>query len=176
MHEHLKQFDKTFTKVVGLLPGWVSPFMHFATFIGQPAFIFAVAALLAYGAWVKKQPRVSYAILCSLIAMCGNAILKVVFQRPRPDTLYAANMVIKSYSFPSGHAFGAAVFYGLLAYLSATRLPQPWNIISAGVCVFLVVVIGISRIYLGAHFPSDVVIGWLLGLACLLAIIKVLKI
>jgi undecaprenyl-diphosphatase len=80
-----------------------------------------------------------------------------------------------SYSFPSGHTVGSTVIYGLLAYLAWQYLPQPWNVIGAIFCVLLILLISLSRIYLGAHFPSDVVAGWVLGAIGLAVIIFVVK-
>jgi undecaprenyl-diphosphatase len=84
-------------------------------------------------------------------------------------------MKIHSYSFPSGHAFGAMVFYGLWAYLAYKYLPHPWNITVAAILAVLIVLIGVSRVYLGAHFPSDVIGGWLLGGLFLVCIIKFIR-
>jgi membrane-associated phospholipid phosphatase len=89
--------------------------------------------------------------------------------------MYVAHMRIHSYSFPSGHSFGATVFYGLLAYLAWSRLPHPWNLLVVLLLVLLIILVGLSRVYLGAHFPSDVVVGWLLGGLSLFVIIKYIR-
>jgi undecaprenyl-diphosphatase len=85
------------------------------------------------------------------------------------------DMKIKSYSFPSGHAYGGMVIYGLLAYLAYKHLPHPWNLLSALLLGMLIIVIGVSRVYLGAHFPSDVAVGWLLGAITLALILIFIK-
>jgi undecaprenyl-diphosphatase len=176
MHQSLHTFDKKVSTLVQLLPSWLHPIMVLASFIGQPLFMFFVGTGIAIAAFEKGRKSISAAFVLVFIAQFGNTILKMIFQRQRPDTLYVSNMIIKSYSFPSGHAFGAAVFYGLLAYLIFVYVPRPWNSVGALACGFLILLIGISRVYLGAHFPSDVVIGWLLGLISLMVIIKVLRI
>lgn len=171
MHLALKSFDTQVSSAVLRTPGWMQPVMLTATFLGQPIVLLIIAAAVAAFAVRNDKPRIALALGASTIAFIGNTILKFIFQRERPDTLYAAGMKIKSYSFPSGHSFGAMVFYGLLAYLAYQYLPQPWNIIVSVLLGVLILLIGISRIYLGAHFPSDVFAGWILGAIALLVII-----
>jgi undecaprenyl-diphosphatase len=79
---------------------------------------------------------------------------------------------VRSYSFPSGHAFGTLIFYGLFAYLDYTYLSSPVNWLITILLASLISLIGISRIYLKTHYPSDVVGGWLLGAISLLLIIE----
>lgn len=150
--------------------------MRFLTLIGQPALIYTIATLAMIAAWQAGRPHLATAFGLTFVAQLGNTVLKTLFQRDRPDTLYVDAMIIKSYSFPSGHAFGAAVFYGLLAYLAYAHLVRPWNIFLAILIVFVAIGIGVSRIFLGAHFPSDVGVGWVLGLLSLLIIIKVTQV
>jgi len=175
MHAYLTRFDHAVASLVKLLPDWLSPLMKLATFIGEPAIIVGVAVSVGVLAMAKRAPRVTIAEACALVAFAGNTGIKYLVHRTRPETLFVQNMKIKSYSFPSGHAFGSMVIYGLLAYLAYTKLPQPWNAWAAIILALLILLIGTSRVYLGAHFPSDVVIGWLLGGLCLFIIIKLVK-
>jgi len=175
MHAYLTRFDHAVASLVKLLPAWLSPLMKFATLIGEPVVTVGVAVTIGVLAVVKRAPRIAIAEVCALVAFAGNTGIKHVIHRTRPETLFVQNMKIKSYSFPSGHAFGSMVIYGLLAYLAYTRLPHPWNIWVTITLSVLILLIGTSRIYLGAHFPSDVAIGWLLGGLCLFIIIKLVK-
>lgn len=100
---------------------------------------------------------------------------KFTFQRERPATGYVEEMLIQSYSFPSGHSAGSMVTYGLLAFLALHALPAPWGVVCAVVLGLLILSIGISRIYLGAHFASDVIGGWLVGAIGLAIIILLIK-
>jgi membrane-associated phospholipid phosphatase len=174
MFSVINRFDKSAAKLVAQLPASLSPVMNTATIIGLPAVVIVVALVAAGLAWVKHNPRITYAFLATLVALGGNTIIKDIVHRSRPHTLYVEHMRIHSYSFPSGHAFGSTVVYGLLAYLAHKNLPAPWNIVTTIGLVLLIITVGISRVYLGAHFPSDVVMGWLLGALSLFIIIKLI--
>lgn len=87
----------------------------------------------------------------------------------RPDTLYA--MDLHTTSFPSGHAADSVAIYGLIGYLMFTRMPQPYNFIGILLGIGAPLLIGMSRVYLGAHYPTDVIGGWVaaaVGLALII--------
>jgi undecaprenyl-diphosphatase len=93
-------------------------------------------------------------------ALALELALKQAFHRPRPQTFFGA--APHSYSFPSGHALCSFCFYAVLAGLIAARTRSPAVRIVVGVAAgMLVVAIGLSRIYLGMHYPSDVLAGYL---------------
>jgi undecaprenyl-diphosphatase len=96
----------------------------------------------------------------SLIAMLLNTALKHLFAAARPEILAHLDPTM-TYSFPSGHASGNAVFLGALAMLWPSRA-------GSAVALALIGMIGISRVWLGVHWPSDVVCGWIEGAAILL--------
>jgi len=99
-------------------------------------------------------------------------ILKVVFQRPRPKT----EMFVFSYSFPSGHVFSATVLYGFCIYLTFRFINNPvikWTV--SALLVLLILLIGFSRIYLGVHWLSDTLAGYVTGFAWLLFCIFLAK-
>ncbi len=107
---------------------------------------------------------------CWTIAMVGivplNSGLKAWFQRPRP--LHDNAIIMEQgWSFPSGHAFGAVVFYGMLAYVLLRLLPMRWHRAVIAAAVAMVTVIGVSRILLQVHYFSDVLAGYASGLAWL---------
>ncbi len=172
MQTALRQFDESAAKLVQHLPNDLTPLMNAISFAGLPIVIIIGTCAVAAVAWLKGAQRIAFASVAGVIGLGGNAILKHALHRARPHTIYAGNMEIHSYSFPSGHAYGSTVFYGLLAYLAFTRLPHPWNITTSALLILLIILVGISRVYLGAHFPSDVIAGWLLGSLSLFLIIK----
>lgn len=175
MQTALRRFDEATAKMVQQIPKDLTPLMNVISFTGLPVVIILSSCIVATIAWIKGAQRVAYASGAVLVGLGGNTILKHIFHRMRPHTIYAGNMKIHSYSFPSGHAYGSTVFYGLLAYLAFSRLPHPWNIIVAAFLVVLIFLVGLSRVYLGAHFPSDVMAGWLLGSLSLFLIIKFIR-
>ena len=113
-------------------------------------------------------PVSAAAILASLI----QRALKVSFHRARPDL--ALHLISQGgYSFPSGHSFTVLIFYGMIIYLCRTNLKNraAANTITALLAV-LIFLIGISRVYLGVHFPTDVLGGWSLALCVLMILIS----
>lgn len=103
-----------------------------------------------------------------------NMVLKHAFQRTRPDIQHLIE--VGGYSFPSGHAMISTAFYGMLGYLiwlsMRERAKPAWPVILLTLC--LVFFIGVSRVYLGVHFPSDVVAGFAAGglwlIACIMGL------
>jgi len=124
-----------------------------------------VSVLLALLACTRRRREgVCLAALwlgCTAGGALLNFLLKDVFQRQRPSL---AAIQVGGWSFPSGHAMGAMVVYGMLAYLllRVVRRPAVRKLIVAG-AVLLVGLIGFSRVYLGAHWVSDVLGGWTAG-------------
>lgn len=94
-----------------------------------------------------------------------NEGLKLLFRRLRPDILILHEA--GGYSFPSGHSMAAMTFYGLLAYLAYRYGPQGYQRVLCLLPCLLIVAVGLSRIYLGVHFASDVLAGYLAGICWL---------
>jgi membrane-associated phospholipid phosphatase len=135
-----------------------------ATGIGGTVGLGAIVAVVATTLFVRKE-RAS-AIFVVVTAGTGallNLGLKMFFARMRPD-LASALVALQSYSFPSGHAMGSFIAFGALAYL-ALRQPWPWAAKSAGLAIAMtiVVLVGLSRVYLGVHWASDIAGGWSAG-------------
>jgi len=115
--------------------------------------------------WALRFRLEALFILLTTSSNILNAIVKRVIKRPRPDKeLVSVVRVLNEPSFPSGHVMHYTNFYGLLIYLLATNW-KPGKLRNAliGVCTGMIATIGPSRIYLGAHWPSDVMAGYLYG-------------
>jgi undecaprenyl-diphosphatase len=124
--------------------------------------ILAAVALLvgvAIGPW---RHGVIAAVVVGL-ASVGNGLIKAAIARDRPD-LIDAMLNEPGYSFPSGHAALGMVGWGILAVLvGRTRLPRSVRRSLVAAMALLIVLIGVSRVYLGVHYPTDVIAGWTLG-------------
>lgn len=136
--------------------------MELFTLLGQPPFTVGISAVaLGYGLALDKQFYINAGFIAIATITLG-ALLKIPLHRARPTNDYVKNMMFQTFSFPSGHAAGAMVSYGLAAVIIMGKWPEftvvAW--ISAVIGIFLV---SLSRIYLGAHYPSDIIGGWLVG-------------
>jgi undecaprenyl-diphosphatase len=147
--------------------------MLLATLIGQPIFTVGAGTLVAGLGLGASNMGLIMAGMFAVATFFACTVLKLYFRRNRPVTEYVAKMRFDTYSMPSGHAAGAAASFGLLALLVCQTLAAPWSYLFAVFIAGMIVFIGISRIYLGAHYPSDVFVGWILGLMGLGAIIVV---
>ena len=172
MSSFINRFDGGLTRHIQSWPAWVHPIMGTASFIGEPIIVVSLALSGVIIARRREHDRIALAFVITIVASGCNAILKQFLHRTRPDTLYVTAMRFKSYSFPSGHAFGSLLTFGLIAYLAAKHWDSPWNYITPIALGILILLIGLSRVHLGAHFPSDVIGGWLLAATVLILIIK----
>jgi undecaprenyl-diphosphatase len=135
---------------------------------GVPANIVLAVGI---GLVLLVRGRRQLAIAAMLTALAGGLLLlslKEAFQRDRPGSP-GEWVTERNYSFPSGHSMGSVIGYGLLAYLLLLPMVQRRQAraaIIAGLCT-LVVLIGFSRVYLRAHYVSDVVAGFAVGTVCL---------
>ena len=142
-------------------PDWLYGPMLAVTTLGYYWFVLpllVVATVLFY----LKRRRISAVLLpvATLGGMVLTTVLKSVFERARPD-LFDSGYTASFYSFPSGHATIAVGFYGTLTLLLALRLKgaRRWAVVVSG--TLLVLLIGFSRLYLGVHYPTDVLAGYL---------------
>lgn len=166
--------------VRGFVHSWASPWltrvMEAFTFIGSTAILITVVAVLALILWRMRRRR--HAILLVLGAAGGNIlmeILKQVFRRPRPVPFFGLPTP-DSWSFPSGHALNSFCVYVLAAALISRQVrSEAGRIACWSVAVILAVMPGISRIYLGVHYPSDVLAGYVAATAWLCGLLAALR-
>lgn len=138
--------------------------------------IIPIIALLLFRYNKNWQHSIETAIIlisCFLV----NLGLKFHFARSRPDvSLHLVELAEDSFSYPSGHSMTAMAFYGFLMYLSLHYFQAKYTkLFSVLVLSALIFLIGISRVYLGAHYPTDVLAGFLVGLVWLLICINILR-
>jgi len=135
------------------------------SFVGSPTFLTCLGLIVAVAFILLKWWR---ALLLFLITMAGEIILdstlKGFYERARPAA-YFNYLLPKSYSFPSGHAFGSFCFFGIVAWLITSRLKdhRVLNWSTRLTAAILILLIGLSRVYLGVHYPTDVIAGYMTG-------------
>lgn len=151
----------------------LNPIIILITHLSDTVTIIAFCAIL-----LVLPNRKQYGVPVSLAALGGLAFykpMKHIFLRVRPD---AALHLVKQggYSFPSGHSVTSVIFYGLMIYLLNRHCKnEKLKKVLSAVCGFLALTIGPSRIYVGVHWPTDVLAGWCIGGAVLLAAICILE-
>lgn len=164
MKQHIIDFDNYFIALLQRLPVWTTPIFSFATFMGSGVALTGVGAATIGAAMLYQRTAIAIAMVICLLGGGAANLIKLAFRRQRPLTAYVMQFnVVTHYSFPSGHSASSSLVYGLLAYLAAHYLPGPWGYVLSGALSAFIVLIGLSRVYLGAHFPSDVIGGWVFG-------------
>ena len=135
--------------------------MQTASFLGSTLFLILFGVAVVAALYLRNHRR--GAILFTVTTVGSSVlitILKLAFRRARPEPFFGA-IPPDSYSFPSGHSLGAFCFYGALAVILTDRLENFWlKTIVWILSLAMIALVGISRIYLGVHYPSDVVAGY----------------
>lgn len=130
------------------------------SFLGGDGLVAAAILALVLFLWFRWRRATAWLSVTLAGALVLDMTLKVAFHRLRPTPFFGP--LPRTYSFPSGHALFSFCFYGVLAGLLAGRVRSlPWRILIWTFAALLVFAIGLSRIYLGVHYPSDVVAGYL---------------
>lgn len=140
---------------------WLTPVMESFSALATPLTLLVL--LLAVAAFAPgRRPGWCCAVNLGLVVLINQA-LKFIIQRPRPDGFRLAS--VSGFSFPSGHSMVAMAFFGLLAWFvwkyEKDRRQRTLLLAAFGV---VIVMVGVSRIYLGVHYASDVVAGFCLSL------------
>jgi membrane-associated phospholipid phosphatase len=137
---------------------WLTRIMWLVTQTGGPA-TFAILAAIAF--WLWRQHRGSDALMLAISwagAVLLSTALKLLFARPRPQ-VFPPLVPGSGFSFPSGHTLAAVGLYGMLAAI----LWRERHHVAALFCALWVLLVGLSRVYLGVHYPSDVLASLTLG-------------
>ena len=163
-------FDNNIYNLISnIISDRMTSIMKFITFLGSSYIIITITLLLI----LFSNDRIYYCInLISIFII--NQLLKIIVARPRPVDI---NIIIeKGYSFPSGHSMVSMAVYGLLIYFIYKKIEDKflkWFLIV--LLSILIILIGISRIYLGVHFASDVLCGFILSLIWLILFISIIE-
>ncbi len=150
------QFD---TPIINFVQGaeapWLTNVMKLFTFIGSTKAVLAISlimlGLLLY--FRQKAQTILFLIVISGTAAL-NLVLKLFFQRARPD--FNRLIEISGYSFPSGHTMMATSLYIILAFILWRNAKNSFRVLYIIAAIFMISMIGVSRIYLGVHYPSDI--------------------
>ncbi len=145
-------------------PPWFESAVRDVTSLGGSAVLFMLVFVVAgYLALTGERRLAWFAVLGSASGAASANIMKLVFDRPRPDLVPHA-VDVASLSYPSQHAMMAAVVYLTLgALIARLHKDRRVKLYVMGVACLMTALVGISRVYLGVHWPTDVLAGWALG-------------
>ena len=165
------------TQLSGLLRSFRTPdvtrFLWLFTVLGDSRVAFTLTAIvvLLLLLWSRRADAI---LLAGAVAGGGliGEVAKTIFRRARPETFFSLITEPAGFSFPSGHALYAALFWGVLGFLLIRASKTPVRKVTAFiVCAGMATMTALSRVYLGVHWTSDVMASWALALACLSACI-----
>ncbi|HEX6038475.1 phosphatase PAP2 family protein [Longimicrobium sp.] len=144
---------------------WLDNVALEVTALGARVVVYMVVLVASAFLW---QSRHHYSAALLWVAVLGsgliNTVLKVSFNRPRPDVFPWRTQHVGLASFPSGHAMTSIVVYGTLAFLIARLAPTPrLKRLTWALAILVILLVGLSRLYLGVHYPSDVLAGFVIG-------------
>jgi undecaprenyl-diphosphatase len=152
------------SKPVG--PAWIEPMLLDLTALGSPTVLgLVVIAVVGFLLLQGLYRSAAVAFGTTVTGMLASNLLKEVFGRPRPSIVPHLREVVSS-SFPSGHAMQSAIVYltlaAMLMRIVDRRLTKLYVL---GMAVLMTLLVGASRVYLGVHYPTDVIGGWIIGFA-----------
>jgi membrane-associated phospholipid phosphatase len=151
---------------------WLSRAMLFVSDAHETVRILAVTVLLAMWRLVRADRAAAISLAVVPMGQVLNVGLKHLFQRARP-VVPEPLVHLATYSFPSGHAVASTLFYGTVCALLLQRVKsRGWRVIAAVGAVLMVLLVTSSRVYLGAHYLSDVIAGIAVGAACVAAVLR----
>jgi membrane-associated phospholipid phosphatase len=143
---------------------------RFFTALGEPTVLIAASIISAVWLWIAGHRHLPFVFVAiTMVGRAASELQKYVIARDRPD-LETHLVVVKTSSFPSGHANSAMIFYLTIALIltQGTR----WRTPAVGLALLLAILVGLSRVMLGVHWPSDVVGGWAFGMLWVLLTLR----
>jgi undecaprenyl-diphosphatase len=159
----LADFDKAVIALVHKIPSQTQPFLESITILGNFFEDIILIVLIAGWELIRRHYNRALVSILTLLAFPLFFLVKETVSRARPTGEFIIATGLPGFSFPSGHAVTSAAAFGLLAVMIFSHTKRPWRDIAFGICIFIILMIGISRVYLGAHYPTDVIAGWILA-------------
>lgn len=171
-------FDLYITRSIQLIQyGWFSNLMILITEVGYPIQGSILTILVPLGLLAIKRKNDAITLFLSAAgAGLISVVFKAVISRPRPDPslIDQLSLYTRNDSFPSGHVLFFMGFVGYLSYFCYIYFPKGWiRNISVGFCLLLLILMGMSRIYVGAHWFSDTLGAYLIGTVWLYGVIYI---
>jgi undecaprenyl-diphosphatase len=166
MHNMMGWFDDA---VRGFVHSWASPMLtrcfEGITELGSFPFLMLLGLLVAWTLARRRRYRAAVILAVSALGAQGfDQLLKGIFRRTRPEAFFGVSP--HSYSFPSGHSVESCCFYGVLAAIvAANTRSRHVRVALWVVAASITLAVGTSRIYLGVHYPTDVLGGYIAGVA-----------
>ncbi len=157
--------DWVTTRIISLRNDHLTEFFRATTHLGDALAYVIIGALMAGYFYMRKRSWkfVLQTSLVLLLSTLSNVVLKSLINRSRPTLEHL--VAVDTLSYPSGHSMSAMAFYGFLIYLCVRyEMNSVVRIIAVALLSILIITVGVSRIYLGVHFPSDVAAGYVGGL------------
>lgn len=176
IEEDLAQIDNRFSQaVIKSTPSEAVLLFAYITHLGDPAVLIVIGLIVAITLFLRRQVWLAWGWA---LAVAGNGLLnpslKAVFTRIRPLDMQGLPLT-EGWSFPSGHASGAVVTYGMLGYVLIRNLPHAWHLPVILLAAALAFTVGWSRIFLQYHYGSDVLAGFASGSAWLAVCISTME-
>lgn len=161
----IEKFDDVITTFIQSFRNeYLTTYFIWMSYIGSKKVYFPLLIIIVMYFLIRKK------LLSALFLMINyygsrylNSMLKLWYERPRPDV--SQLVTATGYSFPSGHTMNATAFLGFIAYVTITehRIALHKKVLIIFTACFVIFSISVSRIYLGVHYPSDILAGWAAG-------------
>lgn len=156
----MKSFDSSiYNFLINLRSKPMDTFMKTITKFGNTMSVIIILAIFVF---ILKKDDGYLLVMNTVCVVSANQVLKHIIRRPRPDHLRLVKE--KGFSFPSGHSMVSIALYGILIYIVNKNIKnKTLKIILIALLSLLILFIGLSRIYVGVHYPSDVLSGYILA-------------
>ncbi len=158
-----KHIDDVIIKLVHAAPrSWENTIVLISKIGDVPALIIVAFAVSLWELTRRNYVR-ALVMTGSLVAFPAFFLVKETVRRARPATEFVTQNGLNGFSFPSGHSTGTMAVYGMIAFLAYSHLKGRMRAGIVSICVLIILIVSFTRVYLGAHFPTDVFAGWLLA-------------